>query len=73
MFLRDVATIIDGPAEPSTYVRFGAGAAATGPAAALGVGSVPAVTISVAKHKGENAVGVVADVMQQARGARTAR
>ena len=28
VFLRDVAVIVDGPEEPSTYVRFGAGAAA---------------------------------------------
>ena len=30
VFLRDVASILDGPEEPSTYVRFGAGAAAEG-------------------------------------------
>ena len=30
VFLRDVATIVDGPEEPSTYVRFGGGAAAEG-------------------------------------------
>ncbi len=70
VFLRDVATIVDGPEEPSTYVRFGAGAAATGAAAALGTGTVPAVTISVAKHKGENAVTVVADVMRKLDAAR---
>ncbi|HVV82242.1 MAG TPA: efflux RND transporter permease subunit [Kofleriaceae bacterium] len=70
VFLRDVATIADGPDEPSTYVRFGAGAAATGPAAALGAGSVPAVTISVGKHKGVNAVALVADVMAKLDAAR---
>ena len=63
VLLRDVAEILDGPEEPSTYVRFGAGAAATGEAATLGASSVPAVTIAVAKHKGENAVSVVADAM----------
>ncbi|HET7540561.1 MAG TPA: efflux RND transporter permease subunit, partial [Polyangiaceae bacterium] len=28
VFVRDLATVVDGPAEPSSYVRFGAGAAA---------------------------------------------
>ena len=28
VFVRDLAKIVDGPEEPSTYVRFGAGAAA---------------------------------------------
>jgi multidrug efflux pump subunit AcrB len=70
VFLRDVAQIIDGPQEPSTYVRFGAGVAASGPAVALGTGSSPAVTIAVAKHKGENAVAVAANVMRKLDGAR---
>ncbi len=65
VFLRDVATILDGPEEPSTYVRFGAGAAAEGPERALGTGSVPAVTVSVAKHKGLDAISVVADVSRK--------
>jgi multidrug efflux pump subunit AcrB len=59
VFLRDVADIADGPEEPSTYVRFGAGPAAEG-AERDAIGSAsPAVTISVAKHKGENAVAIV--------------
>ena len=70
VLLRDVAAILDGPDEPSTYVRFGAGAAATGEAATLGARSVPAVTIAVAKHKGENAVSVVADAMAKLDAAR---
>ncbi|CAN5557906.1 hypothetical protein BH11MYX1_BH11MYX1_11720 [soil metagenome] len=70
VFLRDVAVIVDGPEEPSTYVRFGAGIAANGVAATLGAGTVPAVTLSVAKHKGENAVSVVADVMRKVDAAR---
>jgi multidrug efflux pump subunit AcrB len=65
VFLRDVATILDGPEEPSTYVRFGAGAAAEGAERAIGVGATPAVTVSVAKHKGQNAVQVVADVARK--------
>ena len=65
VFLRDVATIVDGPEEPSTYVRFGAGPAAEGHDREVGAASVPAVTISVAKHKGQNAVSVVADVARK--------
>ncbi len=57
VFLRDVAAIADGPEEPSTYVRFGTGST-----------TEPAVTIAVAKHKGENAVAVVADVLRKIDG-----
>ena len=64
VMLRDVAKILDGPEEPSTYVRFGAGAAAKD-AHGLGSESVPAVTLSVAKHKGQNAVAVVAEVQRK--------
>ena len=70
VFLRDVAQIVDGPEEPATYVRFGAGVAAEGPARMLGGGAVPAVTVSIAKHKGENAVSVVADVLRKVDGLR---
>jgi multidrug efflux pump subunit AcrB len=59
VYLRDVASISDGPTEPSDYVLFGYGNKATdrqhGPA-----GEYPAVTITVSKRKGMNAV-VVAD------------
>ena len=65
VFLRDVASISDGPEEPSTYVRFGAGFAAEGPERGTPNESFPAVTLSVAKHKGENAVAVVSDVTRK--------
>ncbi|HVU03479.1 MAG TPA: efflux RND transporter permease subunit [Polyangiaceae bacterium] len=65
VFLRDVAKILDGPEEPSTYVRFGSGAAAEGAERDLRAESVPAVTVSVAKHQGRNAVTVVADVTRK--------
>jgi multidrug efflux pump subunit AcrB len=65
VFVRDLATVVDGPEEPSTYVRFGAGAAAEGAARGAADGPSPAVTIAVAKHKGLNAVAVVDDVMRK--------
>ncbi|MDW7774257.1 MAG: efflux RND transporter permease subunit [Desulfobulbaceae bacterium] len=52
--LDEVATIIDGPEEPSTYVLFGDGRQQ---------GEEPAVTISVAKRPGANAVKVVETVL----------
>jgi multidrug efflux pump subunit AcrB len=57
LYLRDVAQIADGPEEPADYVLFGQGPAAEGKASAA---PVPAVTISVAKRKGTNAI-VIAD------------
>jgi multidrug efflux pump subunit AcrB len=50
IFLRDVAAVIDGPAEPADYVLFGRGATASEEAA---------VTLSIAKRPGANAVSVV--------------
>ena len=57
IYLRDVATIIDGPSEPSTYVLFGQGAQAAGAA------EEAAVTLAIAKRPGANAVEVVAAVL----------
>ena len=64
VFLRDVAEIRDGGEEPSNYVFFGAG---VGEAAHLDTdGSEwPAVTISVAKRKGQNAVAVNHAVLEK--------
>ena len=59
VYLRDVATITDGPEEPADYVLFGRGA---------GGGQVPsgtesaAVTLSLAKRPGANAIDVVETV-----------
>jgi multidrug efflux pump subunit AcrB len=70
VYLRDVAVVKDGPEEPSSYVRFGAGAAAHGQERNLDAASVPAVTLSVAKHPGQNAVSIVSDVMDKVDGLR---
>jgi multidrug efflux pump subunit AcrB len=68
--LQDVARIVDGPEEPRSYVLFGPGKAAEAkgiagdPTGRLGTPPAgqdyPAVTLSVAKRKGTNAV-VIAD------------
>ena len=64
VYLRDVAEIRDGPAEPSDYVLFGLGQGSgktrTGP-----MGEYPAVTLSVAKRQGKNAVTVADAVLKK--------
>jgi multidrug efflux pump subunit AcrB len=69
VYVRDVATITDGPEEPANYVTFG-----TGPSAALkGLGGIPAgtetaaVTVAVAKKKGANAILVADDAIKRVR------
>ncbi|MFA6111254.1 MAG: efflux RND transporter permease subunit [Candidatus Latescibacterota bacterium] len=59
VYLRDVAQILDGPEEPTTYVRYGAGPAGFSTAA----GTYPAVTLSVAKRKGTNAIDIADRVL----------
>jgi len=59
VYLRNVARIVDGPEEPTTYVRYG-----TGPASQEQVrGTYPAVTLSVAKRKGTNAIDLAEQVL----------
>jgi multidrug efflux pump subunit AcrB len=60
VFLRDVATVRDGPMPPSRYVWHGVAAAASAPAA-----EYPAVTIAVTKKAGENAIDVANAVMKR--------
>lgn len=55
VYLRDVAEIIDGPEDPRVYVY----------QAAKGTGIEPAVTLSIAKQPGANAVDVVHAVMRK--------
>ncbi len=74
VYLRDVATITDGPGEPDQYVFFGAGPAADEKGIAsekAPAGVFPAVTLTVAKRKGTNAITVaerVLDRIEDARG-----
>lgn len=63
VYLRNVATIRDGPEEPADYVLFGFGEGARAPRAAAS-GEYPAVTIAVSKRKGTNAVTVADHVLQ---------
>lgn len=58
VYLRDVATIVDGAAEPTDYVLHGTGGVQAGNAEA-------AVTISLAKRPGANAIDVVNDVLRK--------
>ncbi|MGH9819348.1 MAG: efflux RND transporter permease subunit, partial [Pyrinomonadaceae bacterium] len=65
VFLRDVAMISDGHEEPADYVMFGLGAGAAHDSSQYGIGGQvePAVTISVSKRKGTNAITVVDRVL----------
>ncbi len=84
VYLRDVAEIRDGPEDPANYVLFGFGSGAHREAVAavsdrqtavgtpqLQMGESPAVTLTVAKRKGVNAVvvaGLVLDKVQSLKG-----
>jgi len=59
VYLRDVARVEDGPDEPSSYVRFAQGAAHEEGSSAR---DHAAVTVGIAKKKGENAV-IVAEAI----------
>jgi len=68
VYLRDVADVIDGPEEPNQYVFYGTGPAfeeenVAGHAPSKGV--YPAVTLTVSKRKGANAVAVSHRVLER--------
>jgi multidrug efflux pump subunit AcrB len=65
VYLRDVATVEDGPAEPSNYVLFGYGKAGEKQRRSV-AGEFPAVTLSVSKLKGTNAVTTADEVLKMA-------
>jgi len=60
IYLRDVASIEDTGEEPSQYVFFG-----HGKASGQQEGEFPAVTISIAKQPGANAITVAEDVLKR--------
>ncbi|HUW81531.1 MAG TPA: efflux RND transporter permease subunit [Phycisphaerae bacterium] len=68
VYLREVARVVDGPAEPTDYCRFGFGPAAEEAVDAVGRESghdFPAVTVAVSKRKGWDARRVSAAVQQR--------
>ena len=67
--LRDVASIDDGPEEPREYVMMAGGAGASGRGPAPGAAG-SAVTLSVAKRKGTNAVVIAERVLAKVQAAR---
>ncbi len=60
VYLKQFATIVDGPEEAQRYVAFGFGAAANQPA-----GEYPAVTIAVSKRKGADATRIAAHIEEK--------
>lgn len=67
VFLRDIAKIADGPEEPADYVLTGQGKGASrGKHGSISVPSaLPAVTLTVAKRKGTNAIQVADGVLKK--------
>jgi multidrug efflux pump subunit AcrB len=59
VYLRDVATVSDGPEEPANYTRISFGPGEPDAPA----GDYPAVTVGIAKRKGSNAVAVARDIV----------
>lgn len=73
VYLRDVASVEDGPAEPSTYVLLGSGPAAGAQDVPKGLSrgrEYPAVTVTVAKKRGTNASLVTAAALARLQGLR---
>ena len=65
VYLRDVATVVDGPEEVNNYNFFGFAAAAPKGSA---TGEFPAVTVTVAKRKGGDASVLAAKVVSRVEG-----
>ena len=65
VYLGDISTIVDGPADPEHYVWFAEGAASSAGAEALAHSLRPAVTIAVAKKPGTNAVEIAERVIKR--------
>ncbi len=67
VYLRDVASVIDGAEEPGQYVWMTSGAAGTEKGLPPGL-DAPAVTVAVAKKPGTNAVELVRDLEARVAG-----
>ncbi len=73
VYLRDVASIEDGPSDPGQYVFFGTGPAAAEkkiPKVGASKGVFSAVTLTVAKRKGTNAISVAEKVLERVEDAK---
>ncbi|RLB80989.1 MAG: AcrB/AcrD/AcrF family protein [Deltaproteobacteria bacterium] len=73
VYLRDVASIYDGPGEADHYVFFSTGPAARGKGITVHEdqkGVYPAVTVTIAKRKGTNAISVANKVLARIEKAR---
>ena len=68
ILMSDVARVADEPEEPASYVLFGRGPAAKGEAGQASDGLEPAVTISVAKRQGKNAITIANEVLSKVDG-----
>ncbi|MFP8489080.1 efflux RND transporter permease subunit [Gracilimonas sp. Q87] len=62
ILLRDVAEIKDGPGEPASYVSYSPGPVAAKEKGFSAGGAYPAVTISVAKRQGADAMTIATDI-----------
>ncbi|HPC84468.1 MAG TPA: efflux RND transporter permease subunit [Thermoanaerobaculaceae bacterium] len=67
VYLREIATVADGPEEPSQYVWMMSGAGAAAGGVPAGTDAV-AVTVAVAKKPGSNAVDMVRDLDRRLAG-----
>ncbi len=65
IYLRDVATVLDGPEEPADYVAFSPGPAARTRGIEAPAGLYDAVTLSLAKRKGADAYRVTAAALDK--------
>ena len=67
VYIKDVAEILDGPAEAVTYTRIGFGPAAKhkGIDKDISAASMPAVTLAIAKKRGTNAVWVADEIISR--------
>jgi multidrug efflux pump subunit AcrB len=64
-YLRDVAKIEDGPEEPADYVMFGVGNLTASGSERASSATQPAVTLSIAKRKGTNAIAIAERVLEK--------
>ncbi|WP_330873273.1 efflux RND transporter permease subunit [Dissulfurimicrobium hydrothermale] len=69
IYLGQVAQIIDGPEEPTSYVMIGAGLGAEKKGVKIAPGALKeAVTIAISKRKGENATSIANTVLNKVEG-----